>query len=62
MLVFGRKQGEVVCIGESIRVRILEIRGRRIKIAIEAPDTIVIRRGEHLLEAGASNDGRLTQG
>ncbi len=55
MLVFCRKQGETFSIGENIHVRIVEIRGGRAKIAIEAPAKIAIRRGELLLPTAASN-------
>ncbi|NUQ65766.1 MAG: carbon storage regulator [Pirellulales bacterium] len=58
MLVVSRKQGEEVCIGESIFVRILEVRGGRAKIAIEAPDRVLIRRAELLERADASKNIR----
>ncbi len=58
MLVFGRKQGEAVAIGENIQVWIREIHGGRAKIGIEAPDRVVIRRKELPGHVDASNRSR----
>ncbi|HEX4148232.1 MAG TPA: carbon storage regulator, partial [Pirellulales bacterium] len=46
MLVLSRKVGEEVLIGDSIRVRILEIRGNRVKLGFTAPDDIRFMRLE----------------
>jgi carbon storage regulator len=40
MLVLSRKVGEEVLIGDSICVRILEIRGNRVKLGFTAPDDV----------------------
>jgi carbon storage regulator len=40
MLVLSRKVGEEVMIGDSIHVRILEIRGNRVKLGFTAPDDV----------------------
>lgn len=44
MLVLMRKVGEEIVIGGKITLRMLEIRPGRIRLAIEAPRTIPIRR------------------
>jgi carbon storage regulator len=46
MLVLSRKLGERVCIGKDITITVVEVRGNRIKLAIQAPDSISILRGE----------------
>ena len=46
MLVLTRKAGESVCIGDEIEVRIVSVRGQKVRIAIEAPQSIVVRRSE----------------
>lgn len=47
MLVLSRKCGEQIVIGESIRVIVKSVgRSGAVRIAIEAPDDVTIRRGE----------------
>ena len=46
MLVLSRKRGETVHIGRDITVTFLEIRGRAIRIGIDAPSSVCILRGE----------------
>lgn len=46
MLVLSRKVGEELVLGDNIRVKITEISGSRIKVAILAPAEVAIRRGE----------------
>jgi carbon storage regulator len=46
MLVLSRKVGESVIIGEGIVVQVLEVCGRRIRLGIEAPRDVPVRRQE----------------
>ncbi len=46
MLVLSRQAGEAVCIGDSVEVKILEVRGQGVKIGISAPRQIRIYRAE----------------
>jgi carbon storage regulator len=46
MLVLSRKVGERVLIGDGIVVQVLEARGRRIRLGIEAPSEVSICREE----------------
>jgi carbon storage regulator CsrA len=46
MLVLSRKPGEKLVIGEGITVTVVEIKGPRVKIAIDAPDSMRVARGE----------------
>ncbi len=50
MLVLSRKIGEEIVIGDNIRVRIVEIRGNRVKIGLEGPADVAFRRQELLSE------------
>lgn len=49
MLVLTRKEGEVICIGEHIRIKVVEIDRNRVKLGIEAPEDVPIHRLEILL-------------
>lgn len=46
MLVLTRKLGESIQIGDSIVVEVAAVQGKRVRIAIQAPDDVEIRRGE----------------
>lgn len=46
MLALTRKAGESIVIGTNIRVQIVAIHGKQVKIAIDAPRDISIRRSE----------------
>lgn len=46
MLVLSRKIGEVIVIGDEIRVTILEIRPMAVRIGIDAPKNISVHRQE----------------
>ena len=46
MLILTRKLGESITIGDDIKVSILGVRGRQIRIGIEAPSHIVVHREE----------------
>jgi carbon storage regulator len=46
LLILTRKTGEGLFIGDDIRITILEIRGKQIRLGIEAPSAIVVLREE----------------
>jgi carbon storage regulator len=46
MLVLTRKQGEQILIDQNIRIMILRIKGKAVRVGIQAPDDIPVRRGE----------------
>lgn len=46
MLVLTRTVGEEIVIAGNIRVRVSEVKGGRIKLAIEAPREVSVRRQE----------------
>lgn len=55
MLVLTRKAGERVLIGDDIVVTILEIRGDRIRVGIEAPSGLRIQRDEIVRAVSEAN-------
>jgi carbon storage regulator CsrA len=46
MLVLTRKAGENVVIGQDIVISVFRTRGGRVRLGIEAPRTLSVRRGE----------------
>lgn len=46
MLVLSRHANEEIAIGKDITVKILHLKGGRVRIGIEAPKEVNIRRGE----------------
>lgn len=51
MLVLSRKLGEKICIGDNIRITVVDVERGKIRLGIEAPREIPIFRQE-LLAAG----------
>jgi carbon storage regulator len=46
MLVLSRKKEEALVIGDNIRVTVLEVRGNRVCLGIQAPDDVAVHRLE----------------
>ena len=46
MLVLSRRIGQQIMIGQDITIKIVDVQGENVRIAIEAPKEIKIYRGE----------------
>ena len=46
MLILTRKLGESITIGDEIKISILGVRGRQVRLGINAPSNIVVHREE----------------
>lgn len=46
MLVLSRKQGEEIQIGPEITLKVIAIHGSRVLLGVQAPQSVVIDRGE----------------
>lgn len=46
MLVLSRKLGEVIAIGDQIRITVVEVKGNQVRLGIEAPQDLRIYRQE----------------
>ncbi len=46
MLILTRKSGEGINIGDDIKITVMEIKGRQVKVGIEAPPELMIHREE----------------
>ncbi len=55
MLVLARKVGEALAIGDSIIVRVLELKNGQVKIGVEAPEEVPVHREEILERIRAAN-------
>ncbi len=46
MLVLSRQSDETIVIGDNIRVTIVEVRGDKVRIGIDAPRDVTVHRQE----------------
>lgn len=46
MLILSRKPGEQICIGSDVVLRVTQIKRGRVTVAIDAPQSVVVLRGE----------------
>ncbi len=46
MLILTRKLGEDISIGDNIKIKVVSIKGRQVKIGIDAPKSMQVHRGE----------------
>ena len=46
MLVLSRHVDEVICIGDNIRIMVIEIRGGKVRLGIDAPRDMTVHRKE----------------
>lgn len=60
MLVLSRDTGESILIGENVSVRVLEIKGKQVRIGITAPKGMSVHRQEvaERIAADERNDSR----
>lgn len=56
LLTFTRKIGEAVRIGEEIRITIKQVKGRQVRLVIEAPRSIPVFREEVFQQIVAENE------
>jgi carbon storage regulator CsrA len=46
MLIITRRVGEEFVIADDIRVQVVRVRGTRVQLAVSAPESVSIHRGE----------------
>ena len=46
MLVLSREKGQVVVIGDKVRVKVHDIRGNKVRLSFDAPENVEIWREE----------------
>ena len=62
MLIFTRRIGEEIRIGDDIRVRIIEIKGKQVRLGIEAPPEVIVHREEIYQRINENNSMALKDG
>lgn len=55
MLVLSRKRNESICIGDGITITVVEIRGEKVRLGIDAPRDVQVYRGEVQQKIDATN-------
>ena len=56
MLILGRKVGDTILIGDSIRIVVLACDQKSVRLGIEAPADVTILRGEIVLDVADENN------
>lgn len=56
MLILTRKSNESVVVGDQIRVVVVEVKGRQVRLGVEAPEDTKIYRGEIFDRIQAENN------
>ena len=56
MLVLTRKLGEVIRVGDTVTVRVLEVKGNQVRLGVEAPADVRIYREEVYLAIRKENE------
>lgn len=62
MLVLSRKRDERIVIGENITITIVDVRGDKVRLGIDAPQEVPVHRSEVLerIKAGQKPDAAST--
>ncbi len=55
MLVLTRKVGQNIIVGEDIRISVIEVRGKQVRLGVEAPGWLPIHREEVFLRIQDEN-------
>ncbi len=56
MLILQRKEGEALFIGDDIEITVLSVDGGRVRLAIQAPKSVPILRGELKIAAATNRE------
>lgn len=59
MLILTRRIGEVLIIGEEVKLTVLGIRGHQVRLGVDAPKNVAVHRKEiydRIQKKEASND------
>jgi carbon storage regulator len=46
LLILTRKIGEAIAIGDDVKIQVIEIKGRQVRLGIQAPENTSVHREE----------------
>ena len=55
MLILSRKIGEAIVVGDDVRIRIVDIKGKNVRLGVDAPRQKAIHREEIYLKIQEAN-------
>ena len=55
MLILTRKSGESITIGDDVKITVVEVKGKQVRIGIDAPRSYMIHREEIYLSIQEEN-------
>ena len=55
MLILTRKSGESITIGDDVKITVVEVKGKQVRIGIDAPRSYMIHRVEVYLSIQEEN-------
>jgi carbon storage regulator len=55
LLILTRKIGETIAIGDDVKVQVIDIKGRQVRLGIEAPNSLAVHREEVFQRIQAEN-------
>ena len=62
MLILSRKTNQKIRVGDSIEIKVIEVRGDQVKIGVEAPRSVKVFREEIYDEIQRENKAALVTG
>lgn len=61
MYVLARHEGESIIIADVIEIKVLSVTGRIVRLGINAPREVPIKRAEILVEVGEGTESNATE-
>lgn len=55
MLILTRKIGETIAIGDDVKIQIIDIKGKQVRLGIQAPSAMAVHREEVYLRIQEQN-------
>ena len=62
MLVLSRRVGESIVIGDDVVITVLDVRGEVVRVGVDAPRSVQVRRQELLVELAETNRAAASPG